>query len=90
MNDNLEASLADVGVSSRVLQAWSASSFEETFTPRTTQDWRWKSPELIRPSDEEERVIKRATPALDVWAFAMTVVEVRIVLTPPTPNLPGL
>jgi hypothetical protein len=56
-----------------------ATCDEEEFNPVTTTDWRRKAPEQITacPSEEGEP-IPRVTFATDVWAFAMTVVEVRV------------
>jgi serine/threonine protein kinase len=42
-----------------------------------TDGWCWKSPELMLASqNEEEEPLPRVTMATDVWAFAMTVIEV--------------
>jgi hypothetical protein len=51
----------------------------EEFNPVTTAGWRWQACELmansLHPSGE---CIPCATMATDVWSFAMTVIEVRI------------
>jgi serine/threonine protein kinase len=80
VNDNLEACLTDFGIS-RILQKASSftafdvpGSFEEITTPTTIREWRWKARELMVPSDGNEQYISRG--AVDVWAFAMTVIEV--------------
>ena len=45
----------------------------------TTDVWRWKAPELIGTCiDGQEESIPRVNTATDVYAFAMTVVEVCI------------
>lgn len=65
MNDRLEASLTDFGLS-RILEM-------SGFTTKTMSvTWRYAAPELL---DNEE---PRVTAATDVWAFAMTVLEVCI------------
>lgn len=65
MNDRLEASLTDFGIS-RILEM-------SGFTTKTMSvTWRYAAPELL---DNEE---PRVTAATDVWAFAMTVLEVCI------------
>lgn len=48
------------------------SSPEEGCTQLTTEAWRWKAPEVIRIG------MDATTPATEVWAFAMTVIEVCI------------
>ncbi|KIM71468.1 hypothetical protein PILCRDRAFT_830315 [Piloderma croceum F 1598] len=80
VNDNLEASLTDFGIS-RILQRASRFtafdmrvSFEEITTPTTLREWRWKARELMMPSGEHKRYI--SGEAVDVWAFAMTVIEI--------------
>ncbi|KIM78263.1 hypothetical protein PILCRDRAFT_824481 [Piloderma croceum F 1598] len=82
VNDNLEASLTDFGIS-RILQKASSfkafdmpGSFEEITTPTTLRGWRWKARELMMPSDENGPYKFEATKAVDVWAFAMTVIEI--------------
>lgn len=69
INDDGQACLADFGLS-RVV---GASGFT-TQTASTTL--RFTPPELIPLEDHEE--ILKATAASDVWAFSMTVIEVRI------------
>jgi hypothetical protein len=51
---------------------------EEDSIPRvnTAESWRWKAYELVAPC-VKEGFIPRVTAATDVWAFAMTVIEVR-------------
>jgi serine/threonine protein kinase len=70
INGNGEASLADFGLS-RILE-------KSGFTTRTTSGtWRYMALELVSPpGGEYEDFIPRVTAATDVWAFAMTVVEV--------------
>ena len=72
INDSGEASLADFGLS-RILE-------KSGFTTKTTSGtWRYMALELVTaPQEEYEEVIPRVTVATDVWAFAMTVVEVCI------------
>lgn len=44
----------------------------------TTEAWRWKAPEVIADSvPEGGGSIPCVTAAVDVWAFAFTVIEVR-------------
>jgi len=66
INDNLEASLSDFGLS-RILEV---SGFTTTTASGTI---RWLAYELLVA---EERPIPRVTKATDVWAFAMTVIEI--------------
>lgn len=50
----------------------------ETSMPATTVAWRWRAPELIGTCVDGQRdSICRVTTATDVYAFAMTVIEVR-------------
>jgi serine/threonine protein kinase len=92
VNDNLEASLTDFGIS-HILQRASSftafdmpGSFEEITTPTTLRGWRWKARELMMSSDENGRYISGASKAIDVWAFAMTVIEVRTFLLSSFPD----
>lgn len=50
---------------------------EENTSPflGTAESWRWKAYELVAPCVKED-FIPRVTAATDVWAFAMTVIEV--------------
>ncbi|KIM74467.1 hypothetical protein PILCRDRAFT_23355, partial [Piloderma croceum F 1598] len=70
INGNGEASLADFGLS-RILE-------KSGFTTKTTSGtWRYMALELVSPPrGEYEEFIPRVTMATDVWAFAMTIVEV--------------
>jgi serine/threonine protein kinase len=69
VNDKHEACLADFGLS-RVL---GESGFTTTSVGGTS---RWMACELIMSSNEEGNV-PQVTAASDVWAFSMTVLEVR-------------
>lgn len=67
INDKGQACLADFG-QARILQA-------SGFTTNTQSGtWRYMAPELL--ASEEELVIEKVTTASDVYAFAMTVVEI--------------
>lgn len=67
INDNGEACLTDFGLS-RILQT-------SGFTTKTSSGtWRFMALELIEGEDEE--TLPKVTKASDVWAFAMTVLEV--------------
>ena len=70
MNDTHEACLADFGLS-RVL---GESGFTTTSVGGTS---RWMACELITSFNEEGENVPQVTTAGDVWAFAMTVLEVR-------------
>ena len=51
----------------------------EEFNPIMTQDWRWKAPELMKVSlNDEGEISPQMAETTDVWAFSMTVIEVRI------------
>ncbi|KIM74466.1 hypothetical protein PILCRDRAFT_32124, partial [Piloderma croceum F 1598] len=69
ISNNYEASLTNFG-RSRVLQ--SSGFMTEAVSP--SGQWRWMSPELM--TDALDECAPRVTMATDVWAFAMTVVEV--------------
>ena len=70
MNDKHEACLADFGLS-RVLG-------ESGFTTKSVGGTsRWMAWELIASFNEDEENVPQVTAASDVWAFAMTVLEVR-------------
>ena len=71
MNDERQACITDFGLS-RVLG-------ELGFTTKSVAGTcRWMAYELITPSNEgEEETIPQVTAATDVWAFGMTVLEVR-------------
>jgi serine/threonine protein kinase len=75
VNDKHESSLTDFGVS-RVLCASGFTSKNPSATLRNT------AYELIggreKQDEEEEQSVPPVTEATDVWAFAMTVLEVRI------------
>ena len=89
----MEASLADFGLS-RILQqsGFTTKTASGTlrylapelydnyeFNPIMAQDWRWKAPELMKVSlNDEDEVCPRVVETTDVWAFGMTVVEVRV------------
>lgn len=51
---------------------------EEDFNPVTIRGWRWMACELML--DDDAQCIWCTTKQTDVWAFAMTVIEVRIFL----------
>jgi serine/threonine protein kinase len=71
VNDEGEACITDFGLA-RILEA---SGFTTKSVGGTC---RWMAYELIAPSDEEEEeVIPQVTVATDIWAFGMTVLEVR-------------
>ena len=64
--------MADFGLS-RTLQATGFTTFGlETGTLR------YMAPELLACADEEDETNPRATKETDVWAFSMTVLEVRL------------
>jgi serine/threonine protein kinase len=44
---------------------------QEAFNSMTTDGWRWRAPELMSGP-----ALERVTKASDVYAFAMTVIEV--------------
>jgi hypothetical protein len=49
----------------------------EDFNPVTIEGWRWMACELMDDRlDEHEECIPRVTMKVDVWGFAMTVLEV--------------
>jgi serine/threonine protein kinase len=67
VNDEGKASLTDFGLS-LILR-------ESGFTTKTTSGtWRFMAPELMIAEEVQIQV----TPATDVWAFGMTVIEVCI------------
>lgn len=68
VNDKNEASLTDFGLS----RVQNISGFTTKTGSGTT---RWQAYELLAPCEGD--TIPRVTKATDVWAFAMTVVEVR-------------
>ena len=67
MNDQHEASITDFGLS-RILEV---SGFT---TKSISGTYRWMAHELLAPEGDN---IPKVTAASDVWAFAMTVLEVR-------------
>jgi serine/threonine protein kinase len=69
VNDKNEASIADFGLS-RILET---SGFTTKSIAGTS---RWMACELIAPEEEDEDHPPELTKATDVWAFAMTVIEV--------------
>jgi serine/threonine protein kinase len=69
VNDDGEASIADFGLS-RILET---SGFTTKSVAGTS---RWMAYELIAPEEEDEDCPPQLTTATDVWAFAMTVIEV--------------
>lgn len=74
MNDRCEASISDFGLS-RILEVTG-------FTTKSVGGTcRWMAQELIAPADDEEESTPRVTTESDVWAFAMTVIEVDIPVT---------
>jgi serine/threonine protein kinase len=68
--------------SGNIVNEQSATCEGEEFNPVTTDGWRWKAFELMTASLEETTT--RVTIATDVWAFSMTVIEVRISASPPS------
>ena len=73
MNDAGEACISDFGLS-RILET-------SGFTTKAGGTCRWMAYELIVPpdnyeEDEEEEYVPQPTIASDVWAFAMTALEV--------------
>jgi serine/threonine protein kinase len=83
VNDDLEACLTDFGISRDLQRASSFPElksppfFEGISTPLTIEAWRWKSPELMTTLlDENGLPVSQVTTGTDVWAFAMTVVEI--------------
>lgn len=71
INDNLEASLTDFGLS-RILQ-------KSGFTTKTgAGSFRFMAPEQMKICLIDEEPLPRVTAATDVWAFSMTVIEVSI------------
>jgi serine/threonine protein kinase len=78
VDHNLKACVTDFGIS-RVLQTAAVSSIDNIFSPKTTRGCRWAAPELMTNIvDEQGYPVSQVSSAIDVWAFAMTVVEVRI------------
>jgi serine/threonine protein kinase len=47
---------------------------QAALNPATTEGWRWMAPELIIGLTS----VVTFTPATDVWAFSMTLIEVRV------------
>jgi serine/threonine protein kinase len=79
VNDEHTACIADFGLA-RILG-------ESGFTTKSVSGtWRWMAFELIEFSDEEES-IPPVTFESDVWAFGMTVLEVRQVFSVTALNL---
>jgi len=78
INDKLEASVTDF-VQSRTLEKSSSThKFAEVgYVPIMTEGWRWRAPEQMGgQTDTEEGSLPCVTTATDVWAFAMTVIEI--------------
>lgn len=70
VSDEGRACLTDFGLS-RILEATG-------FTTKSVGGtWRWQAYELIAPNEEDEDSTPKVTEATDVWAFGMTVIEVR-------------
>jgi len=69
INDIGRACLADFGLS-RILGESGFSTKTESGT------WRYMAHELITPCGQEEELNPPVTAATDVWAFAMTVIEI--------------
>jgi serine/threonine protein kinase len=65
-----------------IVHEQSATCEGEEFNPVTTDGWRWKAFELMTASLEETTT--RVTIETDVWAFSMTVIEVRASASPPS------
>jgi serine/threonine protein kinase len=93
INDNMEASLTDFGLTQTLQESgFTTKTVSGTFgymapeindicesNPIMAQDWRWKAPELMKvPLNDEDEVSPRMVKTTDVWAFSMTVIEVRI------------
>jgi serine/threonine protein kinase len=71
VNDEGKASLIDFGLA-LTLQATGFT------TPMASGCMRYLAPERVNFANVEDKVIPRATKGTDLWAFAMTVVEVCI------------
>lgn len=71
INDNDQASVADFGLA-RTLQKTGLTTQLGPGTPR------FMAPELVNLKEEENEFGTRVTKDSDVWAFAMTVIEVRL------------
>lgn len=71
VNDKLEASISDFGLARIPMQ----SGFT---TKAAGGTYRWLAHELVFPDDDDsdEEPVLQATTATDVWAFAMTILEV--------------
>ena len=70
MNDEHKACIADFGLA-RILG-------ETGFTTKSIGGTcRWMACELVELSEEEEECVPEVTMESDVWAFGMTVLEVR-------------
>lgn len=95
INNHLEACLADFGFASSVETQVSGNETishienavgsvacdTEQVNHITTHGWRWRAPELFADCpDATASICAQATTAIDVYAFAMTVVEVRIAM----------
>jgi serine/threonine protein kinase len=74
VNDNDEACISDFGLS-RILEVTG-------FTTKSVGGTcRWMAQELIAPDEDDEESTPRVTMESDVWAFSMTVIEVKLPLT---------
>lgn len=71
INDEGQACLTDFGLS-RILQTTGFTTKTPTGTPR------FMAPELHVNGEGDEEALPRTTKASDVWAYAMTVLEVRL------------
>jgi Protein tyrosine and serine/threonine kinase len=58
------------------VSSWLAGVGED-INPATTEGWRWKADELMAAGLNDEDSVPQLTVATDVWAFGMTVLEVR-------------
>ena len=82
MDDEHNACIADFGLA----RIFGESGFT---TKSVSGTWRWMAFELIEFSDEEE-IIPQVTFESDVWAFSMTVLEVRRTLSIHYPSVSSI
>lgn len=58
----------------------SGISLIRELNPVTTEEWRWRAPELMTAgANEEEMLAPRVTEAIDVYALACVIYEVRVI-----------
>ena len=79
INDEGKASLIDFGLS-LTLQATGFT------TPMSSCTLRYLAPERVNFANVEDATVPRVTKEADVWAFAMTVLEVCISTSRPFAN----